>query len=205
MKFRLLYYEIARDTGSKFAVARYLTWTSNFSGRLKQYCLMFSGIRTLLCHRFYCFHSQLCEPFSEMLLDPKVVSLNSHNAIRENTHRVSGCVYLLKSMIRSKIRIVRVFRYEKKRCLKGLFFHSFAQKWPQYQRHQRERITGLLTMLQVCWSFIVFWMVSSRILLYTGQMQDECCNKICTGKTVCGNVVLQHAPAAKRWSSVLVN
>ena len=54
-------------------------------------------------------------------------------------------------------------------------------------------------MLQVCWSLIVFWMVSSKILLYTGQMQDDSCNKICTGKTVCGKVVLNHAPAAKFW------
>ena len=53
-------------------LVQYLTWTSNFSGRLKQYCLLFSGIGALLallCHRFYCFHSQLCEPFSEVLLD----------------------------------------------------------------------------------------------------------------------------------------
>ena len=51
-------------------LVQYLTLTSNFSGRLKQYCLLFSGIGALLallCHRFYCFHSQLCEPFSEVL------------------------------------------------------------------------------------------------------------------------------------------
>ena len=53
-------------------LVQYLTLTSNFSGRLKQYCLLFSGIGALLallCHLFYCFHSQLCEPFSEVLLD----------------------------------------------------------------------------------------------------------------------------------------
>ena len=49
------------------AVVQYLTLTSNFSGRLKQY---FSGIGAFLCHRFYCFLSQLCEPFSDVLLGP---------------------------------------------------------------------------------------------------------------------------------------
>ena len=35
---------------SIISVVQYLTWTSNFSGKLKQYCLLFSGIGTLLCH-----------------------------------------------------------------------------------------------------------------------------------------------------------
>ena len=52
-------------------ISAVVQYTSNFSGWLKQYFLLFSGIGALLCHRFYCFHSQLCEPFSEVPLDPR--------------------------------------------------------------------------------------------------------------------------------------
>ena len=51
-------------------ISAVVQYTSNFSGWLKQYFLLFSGIGALFCHRFYCFHSQLCEPFSEVPLDP---------------------------------------------------------------------------------------------------------------------------------------
>ena len=37
---------------------------ANFWVVLKQYCFLFSGIGALLCDRFYCFDSQLCEPIS---------------------------------------------------------------------------------------------------------------------------------------------
>ena len=34
---------------------------------------MFLGIGALLSHRLYCFHSQLCEPFSEVRLDTVIM------------------------------------------------------------------------------------------------------------------------------------
>ena len=55
------------------------------------------------------------------------------------------------------MQIIRIFRWEKKRCIqKGLFFIHFRRSYPQYQLYPWERITRLLTMLQVFWSFIVF-------------------------------------------------
>ena len=53
-------HRVEKSNWFEFAVVQYLTWTSNFCGRLKQYCLLFSGIGAFLCHRFYYFHSQLC-------------------------------------------------------------------------------------------------------------------------------------------------
>ena len=48
---------------------------------------------------------------------------------------------------------------------KGLFFIHFHRNDPQYWGYPGERITRLLTMLKVCWSFTVFWAISSKILL----------------------------------------
>ena len=74
----------------------------------------------------------------------------------------------------TKIQIIRIFRWEKKRCIqKGLFFIHFRRNYPQYRRYPGERITRLLNMLRVWWSFIVFSTVSFRILLYTGQMKTS--------------------------------
>ena len=58
-----------------------------------------------------------------------------------------GCVSLLNSKIRSKIWIIKIFRWEKKRCIqKGNIFHSFP-----FRRYPGERITRLLTTwLLVC-------------------------------------------------------
>ena len=73
----------------------------------------------------------------------------------------------IRDKIKIKIRIVRIFRWEKTRCTwKGIIFHChFRRNDPQYRRYPRRRITPLLARLQVCWSFIVFWTVSFRILL----------------------------------------
>ena len=50
---------------------------------------------------------------------------------------------------------------------------NFDKDDPQYRRYPEERIARLLTVSQVCWSFVVFWRVSFRILLLTGQIKDE--------------------------------
>lgn len=71
------------------------------------------------------------------------------------------------------MQIIRIFRWEKKRCIqKGLFFIHFRRSYPQYQRYPWERITRLLTMLQVFWSFIVFsfyYLSSILFCFFTGM------------------------------------
>ena len=53
----------------QFSRDQYLTLTSNFSGLTKTILPFVFRDGALLCHHFYCFLSQLCEPFSEVLLD----------------------------------------------------------------------------------------------------------------------------------------
>ena len=52
----------------QFSRDQFLTRTSNFSGRLKQYCLLFSGMGHCYVTVSIVF-SPNCEPFSEVLLD----------------------------------------------------------------------------------------------------------------------------------------
>ena len=92
-----------------------------------------------------------------------------------------GCFSLLKFEIGSKILIIMIFRQELRNdeSKKGLFLIHFHRNDPQYRRYPGERITRLLMMLQICWSFILLWTVSSRIL-----REDES-NKISTEKVTC--------------------
>ena len=55
-------------TCGQFSRDQFLTRTSNFSGRLKQYCLLFSGMGHCYVTVSIVF-SPNCEPFSEVLLD----------------------------------------------------------------------------------------------------------------------------------------
>ena len=57
-------------------VVQYLTRISNLSGHLQQNCLLCWGLGLLFVWFSYCFHSQLCKPFSEVLFDPLVYSIN---------------------------------------------------------------------------------------------------------------------------------
>ena len=65
-----------------------------------------------------------------------------------------GCVSLLKSKIRSKIRIIRIFRWEKKRCIqKGIIVKCLKgfSWWEKKKRKEtEEKITEVFSVIQFC-------------------------------------------------------
>ena len=89
-----------------------------------------------------------------------------------------GCVSPLKSEIGSKIRIIRIFHQETNDVSKKGLFSFICIETTHNIDGFLARITRLLIMLQNCWSFFVFWMLSSRIQLFDGPSEDESWNKI---------------------------
>ena len=67
------------------------------------------------------------------------------------------CISLLKSKIRAKIRIIRIFRCEKKRCIqKGIIVKCLPEgfSWREREREKRkwteEKITEVFSVIQAC-------------------------------------------------------
>ena len=75
-----IYIILLRRSKAFHWVVQYLTRTPNLSGCLKQYSLLCWGLGLLFVWLSYCFHSQLCEPFSEVPFDLPIKAKSFRNA-----------------------------------------------------------------------------------------------------------------------------
>ena len=88
------------------------------------------------------------QPWMMMLLMMMVTMMMMTIIVMMVVMLIWGCVSLLKSKIRSKIRIIRIFRWEKKRLLLSVWRDFREEK--KKEKKTEEKITEVFSVIQVC-------------------------------------------------------